>query len=858
MRFYRALLHLYPVSFRAEYGDQLLAAFAAQRAGAGSASGAVATVLMAIADVVPNAIAAHLDILVQDLRYTLRSLRRAPGFAITAVLVVALGVGANAAAFSVANFVLLRPLSFPRPDRLVKLWERTPGYGTMELSPANYRDWKATARSYNGVGAYTSTAVNLTGSGEPRRLQATRVTSDVLTLLGTRPLMGRVFVASDTVAGQSVVLGYDLWQTQFGGAPNVVGQRVQLDGAPYTVIGIMPQDFRFPTRDSELWTTLQFAAPDFVDRADNYLEGIARLEDGATVEQARAELAIIAGQLERQYPKENAKTGAVIYRLADELAARTRLLLYALCGAALCILLLACANLANLLLVRAVGREREIAIRTALGAGRERLVRQLATESALLFLLGAVAGVAVAVVTVPALARLVPNTLPIAQQPTLDVRVLILATALVSSLGIGFGVLPALRDRTKSMDGLRDGARAGGGRKQRMRAVLVMIEVMASVVLLISSGLLMRAMWHLQSLDPGFRADGVLTLRTALPWPKYEPPVTRYDFYTRVLSDVRALPGVSNAAYVSGLPMAMRGGIWPVALAGQEVIRQQSNSAALRFATPQFFSTMGIPLRSGRDIAETDDSSRVYVAVVSESFAKRYWPKEKPLGKHFQFALHDRMVVGVAGDVRWRGFEQPTEPQVYVPPKQVEIGNVSFYSPKDLVIRTSSSAAQLLPEIRRIVRAVDPTQPISNVQTMSDVVANDTASRMAQLRVLGILSAIALLLASVGIHGLLSFAVSRRTQEIGVRVALGAERSRILSMFLREGLLLGLGGLVPGVAIAYAAGRGMQALLVGVPPNDPLTVAVCVTLCCLATLIGCLRPALRASRIEPTEALRAD
>jgi len=858
MRFYRALLQLYPASFRTEYGDELAIAFATQRAGAHGLLGAIATTFLGIGDVVPNAIAAHWDIFRYDLRYTLRSLRRTPGFAITAVLVVALGVGANAAAFSVANFVLLKPLSFPDPDQLVRLWERTPGYGAMELSPGNYRDWKADAKSFTMMGAFNGTAVNLTGSGEPRRLQIAGVTSDVFALLGTRALIGRTFTAGDTVAGQSVVLSYPLWQTQFGGESNVLGKRVELDGRPYSVIGVMPESFRFPTRDVELWTTLQFGAADFENRADNYLEGVARLKNGVSVAQAKAELDVIAARLERQYPKENEKTGATLYRFADELSDRTRMLLYGLCGAALCILLLACANLANLLIVRAVGRAREIAVRTALGAGRERLARQLVTESTMLVALGAVAGVAVAVLTVPALARLVPDSLPIAQQPTLDVRMLLLATLLISVTGIGFGVIPALRGGAQALSGLRDGARAGGGRKQRVRAVLVMIEVMASVVLLISSGLLMRAMWRLQSLDPGFRTEGVLALRTALPTPKYNDPVTRYAFYTRVLDGVRALPGVSSAAYISGLPMAMSGGVWGAVITGREVIRDASNSATLRYATPQFFATLGIPLRRGRDIAETDDANQPFVAVVSESFANRYWPNEDPIGKHFQFALSDRMVAGVVGDVRHRGFEQTSEPQVYVPPKQVRANFLTYYSPKDLAIRSTLPTSQLLPEIRRIVRDADPLQPISNVHTMDEIVASKTASRLAQLRVLGILAAIALLLASVGIHGLLSFAVSRRTQEIGVRVALGAQRSEILSMFLREGLLLGLGGVLPGVLIAYAAGRAMEALLAGVHPADPLTISIGVALVCLATLVGCLRPALRASRIDPIEALRSE
>jgi predicted permease len=385
-----------------------------------------------------------------------------------------------------------------------------------------------------------------------------------------------------------------------------------------------------------------------------------------------------------------------------------------------------------------------------------------------------------------------------------------------------------------------------------------MVEVMASVVLLLSSGLLLRALWRLQAIDPGFRTENVLTLRTALPFTNYVHPEDRDRFYTRVLSGVRALPGVTNAAYVTALPMVMRGGVWPVASHGQAITRTLTNSASLRFATPGYFTTLGIPIRQGRDIAPIDDASRPRVAVVSEAFVKRNWPSEDPIGKHFEIAFHDRTVVGVVGDVRMRGLEQTSEPQVYLPDRQADSAFLMGYIPKDLVIRTTSPAGTLVPEIRRIVRQADRLQPISNIQTLADVVAADTASRTAQLRVLEILAAIALLLATVGIHGLLSFTVSRRSQEIGVRVALGAKPSRILSMFLRDGVLLGLGGLVPGLLIAYGAGRGMQTLLVGVSPSDPLTVVASVGLCAAATIVGCLRPALRASRTDPIAALRSE
>ena len=536
----------------------------------------------------------------QDLVYTGRALRRAPGFALTAILVVALGIGANTAAFSVADFVLLRPLPFPHPEQLVKVWARTPGYGRMELSPPNYRDFKKAATSFSGFGAYSNGAANLVTGGEPRRVSTAEITHDLLSVVGVRPLMGRLFTAADTIASETIVISYDLWQTQFGGDGSAIGKRVDIDGRPFTVIGVMPPDFHFPNRDVAVWRTYNMGPDDAADRSNNYLSGVARLRDGVTLEQAQAELGLIAARLEREYPKENEKTGANAYRMSDELSERTRLLIVALCGAALCTLLLACANLANLLLARAVGREREIAVRAALGAGRERLMRQLVTESLVLAVIGGAIGVIVAIVAVPALARLVPNSLPIAQQPNVDLRVLSFAGLTILITGLAFGVVPAMRSGgQRSIDALRDGARTSGGAKQRIRSALVMVEVMVSVALLISSGLLVRAMWRIQAIDPGFKTEGVLTMRTALPFPKYEVVNSRTQFYARVLDDVRALPGVQSAAYTSFLPMTMGGGIWPVRIVGREVIRDASNSASLRFVTPQFFATLRIPVLEG-------------------------------------------------------------------------------------------------------------------------------------------------------------------------------------------------------------------------------------------------------------------
>lgn len=854
MRLYRLLLRLYPSSFRSAYGDELTAVFG-DRARHMSAPGKA---LAAFADVVPNAIATHWDLLMQDLRYAARSLFRAPGFAITAILVAALGVGANTTAFSLADFVLIRPLPFPEPDRLLKLWEKPPG-GRNEASPANFRDWKEQSRSFEDMAAYTSRAANLTGMGDPRRLDTILTTPGVFSLVGVPPLLGRHFTAQEAANGTPLLLSYALWQSQFGGAPDIVGRVVRLNGVPHTVVGVMPSTFQFPRRGIDAWSPLLLTAENFEDRTDTYLEVIGRLRKRVPVEQAREELELIAARLERQYPDSNKELGVHVLRLRDEVGERSRMLVLALCGAALCILLLSCANLASLFLVRGAHRARELAVRSALGAGRDRLVRQLVTESFAIAILGGIVGVAVAAASVPLLARLVPPTLPIAEYPTVDLRVLGMAAAFMVLTGLAFGVLPAVRSGgAQALDALRADARSGGGRTQRLRSVLVIVEIVASVVLLISSGLLIRAVWNIQQTRPGFRSANVVTMRTVLPLPKYEPVAPRVRFFEQVLDGVRALPGVESAAYVTGLPMQMRGGIFPATMPGDEEVRDGSTDVSVRYITPQFFNTLGIPFLRGRDVAATDDADHPYVVVVSESFVQRHWPGQDPIGKRFKVAFFDRTVIGVVGDVRVRGLERSSEPQVYLSYRQVPDGGVIGYVPRELVVRTTTEPDALLAPIREIVRKADPEQPISNITTLDAILNDETASRVTQVRLLGTMAAIALLIAAIGIHGLLAYTVSLRWRELGVRLALGAQTDGIVRMVLREGLVLAGIGIAAGVFVAYLAARGMGSLLAGIRPMDPATFAIAAVLCFLTVLAGCLRPALRAARVDPMTALRAE
>ena len=746
MRFYRALLRLYPAGFRAEYAADMAGIFAARRQRTRGLAAVVALYAAAIWDVVQNAMRVHADLLRQDLRYAVRTLLRAKGYAATAVAITALGVGATTAAFSITDHVLIRPLRFADAERLVKVWEKEPQYAKTELSPGNYRDWKAQSTSFEAMAAFSAKPANLAGSREPQHVETTLVDPSLFPLLGATPERGRLFDPEDDREGAAgtLLVSHALWQAEFGADPAVLGKVVRLDDENYTVIGVMPPDFSFPNRSTQAWRPFRFQATDFDDRANDYLQVVAKLKSGVTIDQALAELTSIAEQLERAYPKENFRTRATVIPLRSELSPQTRLLLTALFGASLSVLLIACTNLASLLLARVLGRRTELAVRSALGAGRERLVRQLLTESLLLSAAGGVIGITIAVAAMPLLTRLVPVALPIGE-PAIDLRVLLFATLITCGTGLGFGVIPALRvcrspDMTDLREATRSATNAGG---QRLRALLVVAQVAVSVALLVSAGLLIRALWRVQSVNPGFVTADVLAIQTPVPWPRYAPTARRVDFYNRVLSETRALPGVTNAAFISFVPMAMGGGIWPVTVHGAPATPadgEQSVTGSLRFVTPDFFATLGIPLRRGRDVRESDTVSSQMVAVVSESFVRRYWPDNDPIGRTFTMATKERTVVGVVGDIRVRGLERPSEPQVYLPYRQVEDGWFPFYAPKELVVRASSDPAGLTPAIRRIVREADPDLPLARGTNAgrrrrdTDRAPSDAASRSAGLR----------------------------------------------------------------------------------------------------------------------------
>ncbi|MEX2179566.1 MAG: ABC transporter permease [Gemmatimonadaceae bacterium] len=855
---YRTLLKLYPVSFRLEYGPELMRTWE----DAVRERGRVGALLAALGDVVPNALAAHWTILVQDLRYTARSLRGSRGFALATILVTALGVGANVATFSVADFVLVRPLPFPEPDQLVRICSGPrieAGWGCMnQMSAGAYRDVLTRNRSFTDVGAFARTAFNVASSGEPMRVEAASFTPNLFPLLGVRPFMGRTFdTRADESQARVIVISHSLWQSHFGGDEQIIGSSISLDGERHDVIGVMPPHFLFPVPEVQAWVPQILREEDYADRGNNPFEGVARLRTGVTFEQARADLLRIADQIVRDYPDDDPEYGFSFFMQRDAMSPRYRTILLALVGASLSMLLLTCANLANLSLARAAGRERELAVRAALGAGRERLMRQMLTESMTLALLGGIAGAVAAVAVVPLLASLVPTTMPLASSPSVDLRALAFAATFAALTGLGFGLIPALRvGGHRGFSALRDGARGSAGR-QRLRTTLVAIEVAVSVVLLVSSGLLIRAIWSVQAVDSGFATANVLTLRTALASTQYDS-LRRADFYQRALAGVRAIPGVQSAGYISGLPMVMTGGITLVLLPGEGDRRDGTQTASLRLASSGYFESVGISLRMGRDVSETDTPDRQLVAVVSESFARRHWPDDNPLGRTFSTRNQERTVVGVVGDVMVRGLERESEPQLYVPALQPPVPVADQYHPRDLIIRTTRAASSLLPSIREVIRRIDPQQPISNVRPLADVVGDQTAARRAQVQVLGALALLALLLAGVGIHGLLSYTVAQRDREIGVRLALGARPDGIARMVLSEGTRMAVLGVVPGVVIGYLAARAMSSMLFGVSPDDPLTFGVAAAACFVMTALGCVRPAIRAARIAPMTALRSD
>ena len=857
MNSYNALLLLYPKSFRQEYGDEMRQIFRERLEKADGAIAFLSVWFSAIRDVVPNALLTHLDILSQDLKFTVRTLLRTPGFTITAVVVAALGIGATTAAFSVTDRVLFRELPFFDSEKLVSLYQAEPGYSRFEPSPSHFRDWKQMNAVFEDMGAYATTSMNLIAGVEPQRVNGAWASSNLFGVLHVAPQVGRLFTPEEDTEGApgTVILSYGLWVDAFGGSASVVGKNIRLDEQSYTVVGVMPRSFSFPNRATRFWTPFRFTPGHYEDRENHYLGIVGRLKPGISLDGARAGMKAVNERLKLTYPKENDLTLAL---LRDQTPSQARLLLVALFGAALCVLLIACTNLASLLIARSLQRRKELAVRTAIGAGRERLIRQLVTESVVLAVCGGALGIALAYGATPLLAQLAPTNLPLTDVAAIDGRILAFAALMTLVTGIGFGIVPALAlNGEHSLDGLREGARGGVGGRRRLRSALVFAEVAISVVLLVSCGQLVRALWKVQGTDPGFATEGLLTARTSLSTTRYAPTALRAQFFERVLTEVRALPGVKSAAYTSFLPMVMRGGIWDVKIPGREENKAE-DKVSMRFVTPGYFETLGIPLLQGRDFNTFDTRTAPSVLVVSESFAKRYWPDQDPIGRVVNVTFEDRVIVGVAADVKVRGLERISEPQVYLGHQQINDGWVPFYTPKDLAVRVAGDPVTMAPAVREIIRRADPLVPVSDVRTMKNIIEAETASRSAQLKVLQAFALIAILLAAVGLHGLIAFSVSNRLQEIGVRIALGADKGHIVRLVIDDGLRLAAAGVAVGIGLAYAAGRSMSALLAGLDPFDAPTFLIAVALVALMTIGGSLLPAWRAVRVNPMKVMRTE
>ena len=807
-----------------------------------------------------------MDTLLQDLRFGARMLWKNRGFTILTVTALALGIGFNTAIFSVVDTVLLRPLPYREPNRLVSIWERNlrVGIDRSEMSPANYLDLRAQNQVFEQVGAFLDQSITLTGVGEPERLEGQSVSANTLSLLGVQPVVGRTFLPEEDRPGnhQVVVLSYGLWQRRFARDAGIVGQQITLDGQPFNVIGVMPSGFFFPQRESELWTPLAMGPEQASGRGDHYLRVIARLKPGVTAEQAQAEAESIAARLAADYPRTNEGLGVFLNTLHADYVGNIRLALLILLGAVGLVLLIACANVANLLLARSTTRQREVAIRAALGARRGRIARQLLTESLLLAGLGGLAGLLVAIWGVEFLLRLVPQTLSQLQGVSVDGRVLLFTLIVTMITGVICGLIPALQaSSVQPGEALKDGGRGtqGGARGRRLLGALVVSEVALALVLLIGAGLLLRSFHRLSKIDPGFQTDNLITLRTVLPGTKYPGPEPRRAFYDEVLRRVEDLPGVESVGIISFIPLSFSGINFAFTVEGRSPVSDMKLPLAVyRVISPDYFSTMRIPILRGRSFDQHDTADAPSVVVINRSLAEQFWPGEEAIGKRLKVGPADSpnpwaTIIGVVGDVRQVGLQGEQSLEMYATYKQDPRG---FVAPRDLVIRTKSDPAGIVAAVRKQVWEVDKDQPVSNVRTVDQVFATAVSRERFQTLLLGLFAALALVLAIVGLYGVMSYAVMQRTHEIGIRMALGAQRGEVLRLIIGQGMALTLAGVGLGIGVALVVTRLLAGVLYGVTATDPATFVVVASLLVAVALIASYIPARRATKVDPLVALR--
>ncbi len=798
--------------------------------------------------------------LLSDLRYGWRQLARAPGFASVAILTLALGIGANTAIFSLIDGVLLRPMPYHDADRLVAVWEDASfvSFPKNTPAPANWVDWSKRNRSFTGMAAIRSHNANLSEGGAPEMVFGRGVTANFFEILGVPPLYGRAFTeAEDRPDARLVVLSHGLWKRRFGGDPNLIGKSIALGGQRFEVTGIMPPAFRFPLQETEYWVPAGFTPRDLSSRGSHFLRVIARLKPGVTLEQARQDMRRVAAELSREYPDTNRQVGSVVVPLREELSGGAQVSLLVLSAAAAAILLIGCANLANLLLARATSRHKEIAVRIALGAGRRRLIVQLLTESLLLSTVGGALGVLLASWSLRLLAALVPLNMTSYVTLALNGRLLLFAILTSLATGLLFGLFPAKQAGSYSLaERLRETGRGGiGARSHRLREALVIAEVALAVVLLAGAGLLIRVLQQLGDIEPGYRANNLLTATLMLSPTRYTRPEDRLRFYDSVLANVRALPGVQAASFAGNVPLSSSGNTVGFFVEGRP--NEGNQDALYRPSLPGYLETLGARLKEGRFHDARDTAQTQQVVVVNETFARRYWPDTTAVGKRMRInETAWREIVGVVQDLQERDLETDAKPALYVP--FLQFGGSGNGQVPFLVVRTAGDPMAVLPAVREAVWAVDRQQPVSGVRTGEEWMARQLATRKQQVSLLGAFAALALLLAGIGIYGVLSYAVSQRTREIGLRLALGATPRQVLRNIFGQGFRLALIGLAAGVAASLAAARAIQSLLYRVPANDAPSFASAVLLLGLVAAVACYLPARRATLVDPMEALRQD
>ena len=799
-----------------------------------------------------------MDSLIKDIRYGFRGLLKRPGFTVIALVALALGIGANTAIFSLVNAVVLQPLPFPEPDQLVWVYGNIRNGGNRaSVSPLDFVDYRNQNKTFEQFAASGTLPrpLNLTGSGEPERIMASAVTGNYFDTFKVAPALGRGFTLENEKTGQDqvTVLSHAFWQKHFGGDPEIIYKTIILDSKPYQVIGVMPEGLSLP-QAAELWIPMTFDVdPDMKQRKAHFLRPIGRLKPGVTLLQAQTDTDQIAAQLAEQFPDSNTGWNLRLLSLREQLVGGTRTTVFILFGAVGLVLLIACANVANLLMVRAAARQKEIALRTALGASRLRIVRQMLTESLLLSILGGALGALLAVWGVQLLVSLSADSLPRTVNVNIDATVLAFTLLISLVTGLLFGLAPAFRTTKVNLsDSLKDGARGSEGvMRNRTRSLLVIFESAVAVVLLIGAGLLVRSLIELQKVDPGFDSNNVLTLRLDLPHKKYGDEGKAANFWEQLETHVASLPGVQSVGLVTELPLSGQLNDLPFTVEGRPPVSpDQAFDADFRRVNQNYFSAMRIPLLRGRNFTEQEVRQSDKVALVSQQLVDTVFPNEEPLGKRLVTAIGGQTfeIIGVVGDIRHQSLGGQPFPAMYFPTR--DIGRFN------LAIRTQGDPLSIVGAMRKEVQALDPDQPIAAVKKMSDWVDSSTSAPRYRTTLLGMFAALAMILAATGIYGVMSYSVAQRTHEIGVRMALGARQFDVLKLVVRQGMLLTIVGVILGLIGAFALTRVMQSLLFGVTAKDPFTFAVVAALLIAVAFVACFIPARRATKVDPLVALR--